>query len=153
MFTRTYWKPKYADIYKENLSNLTVNINIQAQTSIDILIDSVVEKIRVANTITYKKPFFEMKQTWFACKCARSRKQMFKQLNTYRQQYTEDNKISYNVAKSNFETLCKNMVKSSKDWWQLANAIKSRSFTSHGTLCSDEFYEHFKSMLQKKKMW
>ena len=85
----------------------------------------------------------------------------------YRQQYTEDNKISYNVAKSNFQTLCKkkkveyfknniarlNMVKSSKDWWQLVNAIKSRSFTSHGTLYSDEFYEHFKSMLQKKKMW
>lgn len=41
-----------------------------------------------------------------------------------------------------------NKVKSSSDWWELSNRIKNRKRTVRDVLSADDFYSHFRAVLQ-----
>ena len=94
------WNRKNSVKYSQKLGLLATNVDLQSTISTDDLIDSITNKVKEANSSNSQKPFFEGKQPWFDCKCARYRKQLTKALNTYKNQYSEYNKQVYLTSKT-----------------------------------------------------
>lgn len=156
------WNIKHMPKYVEKLKDLSSNIDIQANVSIDDLLLSLTTKIKQAAMPKLNKRFFEPKQKWFDWQCERSRVNMLKRLRLYRKNHTTINKSRYFLSRSKYMKLCKekklnmynnnlnklNTVRCSSDWWKLAKSLKSCNQIVRGNLKADDFLSHFSTMLQ-----
>ena len=155
------WNPKFLHSYSSNLNEISKPIDIHDSTSVDCLVDSCVEKIKIANVSQYRKSFFEATQPWFDCRCARAQKQLKKYLSIYQSEYSDINKTNYLTAKESYKNICNikkleylnnniqqlKTVRSSKEWWKLSNSFRNQSNKNYCSLNSDEFFPHFCNLL------
>lgn len=156
------WNNKFTEKYSENLSHLSGIDPVLHNAPIDEIISSIKNRISQANVVNQNKFRFEPKQKWFNWKCARARKIMKKSLKQYRKNHTNANKFKYSSAKTKYFNIIRNRkiefynenlsllnsVSCSKEWWKLANQMKTRTQMSRGDLNADDFFTHFSSILQ-----
>lgn len=160
--SKLYWNISYAQKYSDNLISLQSFVDPQAELSTNVLVDSIVEKIKKAYVFNKNKQFFAASQKWFDCQCARAKKRVTLALKSYRKSLVYADKIRYLRARSNYRSLCQkkkisfynktlnslNAVKNSSDWWRLSRSLKNQSFTPTSPLNSDDFFEYFSGKLQ-----
>ena len=114
-------------------------------------------KIKLAYVLPKNRYRIDPKQSWFNWKCERYRKCMLKALNKYKKFHTLGNRTAYVCAKFKYINIIRkrklehyennislvNSISCSKDWWKLANQMKSRNRTVRGNLaglfCSFSF--------------